>query len=224
MLFLSGHTSNEALKKNLIQLQSTAPTSELAKIFDHGKHAAAVAAILRNCLEQDAFYQNVLKVYFKIAQQEKENKPYALLNQKNYAYLTLIALQLPVYLAGVAFALFCTLGGVIMGLLDFSVLAAMSIAIAFVGIVCLDQSLKAAGYNSLSDGLQRYANFIDAVVMMLFNTQFYATEFAQILFDVQQEEKQNITAKKQTPFSFFASAELSQTSPAEQEVAGLSLA
>ena len=111
-----------------------------------------------------------------------------------------------------------------MGLLDFSVLAAMSIAIAFVGIVCLDQSLKAAGYNSLSDGLQRYANFIDAVVMMLFNTQFYATEFAQILFDVQQEEKQNITAKKQTPFSFFASAELSQTSPAEQEVAGLSLA
>ncbi len=224
LLLLNGHTSNEALKKNLIQLQSTAPTSDFAKKLDHGKHAEAVAAILRNCLEQDAFYQNVMKVYFKIAQQEKENKPYALLNQKNYAYLTLIALELPVYLAGVAFALFCTLGGVIMGLLDFSFLAAMSIAIALVGIVCLDQSLKAAGYSSLTDGLQRYANFIDAVVMTLFNTQFYATEFAQILFDVQQEEKQDTTAKKQTPFSFFASAESSQTNPAEQEVAGLSLA
>ena len=220
---LSGQTSNEAFKKRLIQLQSTAPYDHLAKILDHGKHAQAVAANLRNCLEQDAFYQNVLKVYFKIAQQEKETKPYALLNQKNYAYLTLIALKLPVYLAGVAFALFCTIGGLIMGLLDFSVLAVMSIIIAFVGIVCLDQSLKAAGYSSLSDGLQRYANFTDVVVMTLFNTQFYATELAQILFDVQQEEKKNTTAKKQMPFSFFASAESSQPNPVEQEVAGLSL-
>lgn len=225
LLLLSGQTSNEAFKKSLIQLQSTAPHNHVAKILDHGKHAEAVAAILRNCLEQDAFYQNVLKVYFKIAQQEKENKFYALLDKKNYAYLTLITLELPVYLAGVAFALIFTIGGVAMGLimifLDISFLVCMSIAIALVGIICLDQSLKAEGYSSLSYGLQRYANFIDAVVMTLFNTQFYATELAQILFDVQQEEKQNTTAKKQTPFSFFASTKSSQPNPVKQEVEGL---